>query len=405
MNVVFVAPFGFAPKNTTARRVMPMARALARYGHAISVVVPPYDDPRSFGQRWMDAGVEVVCLPRPRVARLPGAGAALAQPALARMALRFIRERAPALVHVFKPKAVSGLVQYLLWRRAGRPRIVLDMDDWEGRAGWSAYEDYPRWLVEVFDRQERSGMLRCDAFTTASRTLHARARALRPDAPAVRIVNGFSTELYADWDVRRPASEARRQLGFSEKDRVILAYSRFFEYPVSDWSELIQHIAHGAADLRFLIVGAGKYRQERDLQLELSARGLTDRARFLGWLPFRDLGRVLASADLGLMPMADTLANRSKCSIKYLDLMHAGVPVLTTPVGEYCTYVTHGETGFVADDASPAAVARAALRALECERRPDIAARARARATGTLTWDKLTEPVHNLYVEVSARER
>ena len=76
MDVAFVAPFGFAPKSTTLRRVMPMARALVARGLGVRVVVPPYDDPRSFGRRWDDHGVQVVCLERPPLYGVRGVGAA-----------------------------------------------------------------------------------------------------------------------------------------------------------------------------------------------------------------------------------------------------------------------------------------------------------------------------------------
>ena len=49
MYAVYIAPFGFAPKNTTGRRVMPMARAAAAIGHRVRVIVPPYDDPPPMG--------------------------------------------------------------------------------------------------------------------------------------------------------------------------------------------------------------------------------------------------------------------------------------------------------------------------------------------------------------------
>ena len=400
MDIVLVAPFGFTPKSTTARRVMPIAHALSRRGHNISVVVPPYDDPASFGRCWTDAGVEIICLPRPRVAGIPGVGAVLTQLALARMATRFIRRRRPTLVHIFKPKAVSGLTQYFLWRRSERPRIVLDMDDWEGRDGWSAYEDYPRWMVRTFDFQERFGILNCDGLTTASETLHARARAIRPDVPVVKIVNGFTPDTYKEWDLEHPKAVDRCELGFAEGDRIVLVYSRFFEYPIAAWSDLIQRIAAGAREVRFLIIGAGKFGQEQDLARHLRACGLAERIHFLGWQPFRRLGSVMAVAELALIPMANTLANRSKCSIKYLDLMYAGVPVLTTPVGEYAAYVAHGQTGFVADDDSPPAVARAALCALESKIRPEIIARAHEHATTTLAWDRLAGDVHLLYEDL-----
>jgi len=78
VNLAYVAPFGFQPKNTTARRVMPMARAVAARGHQVRILVPPYDDPESFGRQWNDAGVEVHSLPRPRGMDLPVVGVPVA---------------------------------------------------------------------------------------------------------------------------------------------------------------------------------------------------------------------------------------------------------------------------------------------------------------------------------------
>ena len=382
---------------------MPMARAAAAIGHRVRVIVPPYDDPATYGREWEDDGVEVMCLPRPRFDGMALVGTAWTQWQLARAAADLVAEWRPDLVHVFKPKAVSGLAQVLIARRRDRPAIVLDLDDWEGRDGWSRNEDYARPLVELFEIQERVGMRRCEAFTAASRLLAERAGEMAADRPALHIPNGFDPAAYETWAVDRVGSAFRRSLGIRSDERLILIYTRFFDYDLEDWATLIRSIAARSAKARFLVLGAGKFGQERDLAADMRIGGLADRMSFLGWLPFADIPSALAAADLALMPLADTVANRAKCSPRYVDLMYAGVPVVTTPVGEALTFISDGETGFVAADASPEAVAESVLQALKAEGAAQVRERARSRAVEELSWERLTAPLTGLYEGAVAR--
>lgn len=403
MYVVYIAPFGFAPKNTTGRRVMPMARAVAAVGHRVRVIVPPYDDPATYGREWEDGEVEVTCLPRPRFDGTVFVGAAWTQWRLARAAADLVAEWRPDLVHVFKPKAVSGLAQTLIARRRDRPAIVLDLDDWEGRDGWSQNEDYARALVEVFEIQERLGMRRCDAFTAASRLLAERAGAVASDCPRLHVPNGFDPAAYENWAPNRIGSAFRRSLGIGSDVQLILIYTRFFDYGLEEWAQVIREIAARSPTARFLVLGAGKFGQERDLAADMRISGLADRMSFLGWLPFADIPSALAAVDLALMPLADTVANRAKCSPRYIDLMYAGVPVVTTPVGEALTFIADGDTGYVAADPSPMEVVAAVERALSADGASDLRAKARARAVAELSWERLTEPLSGLYEGAVAR--
>ncbi|MCY3749603.1 MAG: glycosyltransferase [Chloroflexi bacterium] len=382
---------------------MPMARAAAAVGHRVRVIVPPYDDPATYGRRWEEDGVEVTCLSRPRFDGTVVIGAAWTQWRLARAAADLVGQWQPDLVHVFKPKAVSGLAQVLIARRKDRPALVLDLDDWEGRDGWSRNEAYARPLVELFEVQERMGMQRCDAFTAASRLLAERAGRVAASRPALHLPNGFDPAAYAAWAPDRVGSAFRRSLGVGSGASLILIYTRFFDYGLEAWAQVIRGIAERSPTARFLVLGAGKFGQERDLAADMRVSGLAERMSFLGWLPFADIPSALAAADLALMPLADTVANRAKCSPRYIDLMYAGVPVVTTPIGEALTYIRDGETGYVAADASPAAVTAAVLRALAAEGTTEVRRRARARAIDELSWERLTAPLTGLYEGAVAR--
>ncbi len=59
-------------------------------------------------------------------------------------------------------------------------------------------------------------------------------------------------------------------------------------------------------------------------------------------------GAALASADIGIMPLADDDWSRGKCAFKILQYMAAGLPVVASAVGANLEAVAEGESGFLA---------------------------------------------------------
>src|SRR5262245_37402522 len=124
MRVAMIGPFGLRPKGTVAARALPLAKALARRGHEIWVLVPPWSNAQDSGREWTEDDV--------RINNVKIAPRLLIPLRL----LTSTRRTRPDVVHVFKPKGYSGVTQWLLWqlRRSGvhSSRIILDEDDWEG---------------------------------------------------------------------------------------------------------------------------------------------------------------------------------------------------------------------------------------------------------------------------------
>jgi glycosyltransferase involved in cell wall biosynthesis len=422
LRLVFIAPFAAHPKATTSARVLPLARALAARGHEVTVLVPPYDNPAEGGRTYRAGAARVESLAVDSDLPEESPRQVVAQP---RLALRLVRRAAalrPQVVHVFKPKAVSGLAQLLLWyarqaarllpHRLGRPdtpAVVLDTDDWEGFGGWNEYETYPWWQKLACDWQERWGLTHAGAITVASRTLEGQAWSHRvPPQRVVYLPNGLAPEDFPAWQDANPGPvRARLGLGASP---VLLLYTRFFEFAPERALAVLEGVRARVPDARLLVVGAGKFGQEQRLARLAAERGLTDAVVLAGWQEPDALPALLATAGVALFPADDNLANRAKCSVKVLQCLWLGLPVVADRVGQLAEYVQDGVSGLLADPERPDTMAAAAWRLLrdpiEAHR---LAAAARRRAEEDFSWDRLAPRAERAYAvalqDVTRRRR
>ena len=91
----------------------------------------------------------------------------------------------------------------------------------------------------------------------------------------------------------------------------------------------------------------------------LAEAGLDQYVEFTGW-PVADMPACFRAATVAVYPYEDTLLNRTKCSVKLIELMAAGLPVVASAVGQNCEYIKHQASGLLIpagdDDAFAAAV-------------------------------------------------
>ena len=359
MRIAMIGPFGLRPKGTMAVRALPLARELAARGHAVLVVMPPWHPPAEAPRRWQEGGVQLAYVSLGP--RWPGLSHLAITLRLARHALAWGAE----VIHCFKPKGYSGLALLVLWlaRRLGlcRARLVVDEDDWEGPGGWNDLEPYSFWLRRFFAWQERWGLRHSDAVTVASRTLQSLVWALGvPPARVFYLPNGTAGE-------RSPGdgAAARSRYGLQGAP-VVLLYTRFFEYDPARAVEVFRRIVQELPEARLLVVGRGLYAADEARFLQaVHAAGLDEAVVRAGWVPQEELADHFAAADVAIYPFDDTLVNRSKCSVKLLDLLAAGVPTVADAVGQNTEYIIQGETGLLVPSGDVAAMARATLRLLQ----------------------------------------
>ncbi|MGQ9523063.1 MAG: glycosyltransferase family 4 protein, partial [Anaerolineae bacterium] len=357
MRIVMIGPFGLRPRGTMSVRALPLARALAARGHAVTLLLPPWQNPQDAGRCWEEAGVRVENIPLP-----PRVSLLFHWQTARRLAARALALR-PDVVHFFKPKAYSGLAHFLLALRprARRPRLVVDSDDWEGPGGWNDMTDpasgrplYTPAQRRFFTGQERWGLTHADAVTVASRTLESLVWALGvPPRRVFYVPNGWSGAEVP------PAPRAH------EGSPVILLYTRFFEFPVSRVVGLLRRVRERVTQARLLVVGEGLFGEETRLLEEARQAGLAEAVEYVGWAEPEELPNIFARATLAIYPFDDTLINRAKCPVKLLDLLGAGVPVVAEEVGEIREAIRHGETGWLVPSGDEVAFAEGVLRLLE----------------------------------------
>ncbi len=408
MQVVMVGPFGMQPRGTMGVRALPMARALVERGHAVTLIMPPWQNPKDTGRCWREDGVEIENVSLPPGA--PGLFHLLTAWRLTRRALAL----QPDVVHLFKPKAYSGLTHWLLAHAPGilfgdrRPRLVVDADDWEGPGGWNDIADYSPTQRRFFTWQERWGLTHADVVTVASRTLQSLVWAL--GVPPARV-------FYAPNGVQggKDRQKTNKQNGDAP---TILLYTRFFEFPVSRVIEVFQRVRAQASEARLLIVGQGLFGEETELCRLAKRAGLTvsDRTSldkpavqspiqplthditYVGWSPAEMLPTYFAQVDIAIYPFDDTLVNRSKCAVKLCDLLAAGVPVAAEAVGENREMIRHGETGWLTPPGDVEAFAEAALLLLTDEQLRERLGQAAVRdMRRRRSWEILVETVERAY--------
>ena len=127
MRVLMIGPFAWAPKGTVSARAFLIGRALVQRGHQVSILMPPYDNPKHGGFECSRDGVQLVNMAIPSWGDSPQARLTVPL-AMARRAIRC----KPDLVHVFKPLGYAGLAGFYLRVFWPRLSLVLDSDDWEG---------------------------------------------------------------------------------------------------------------------------------------------------------------------------------------------------------------------------------------------------------------------------------
>lgn len=148
-----------------------------------------------------------------------------------------------------------------------------------------------------------------------------------------------------------------------EKEKFLITTSRLV--PKNAVDIIIKSLSLLPDTISLLILGDGPERQKLE-QLAKEKR-VSDRVRFLGFIPYDDLPAYLQSADIFIRPSRSEGMGNS-----FIEAMAAGIPVIATQVGGIADFLfdrsrnpSHPPTGFAVDVDSPEQIAQAVRKILE----------------------------------------
>ena len=386
-----IGPFALSPKATVSARALPMAQALVRRGHRVTLLIAPYDNLSHAGRVDDLDGVSVRNLPLERVTAWTPLWASW------QLAAQTRRLR-PGVVHVFKPVGYAALAGMILRRTSGLP-IVVDTDDWEGTGGWNSINPYPWHWKRIFDFQERWLPRHAGAVTVASRTLQTQMWGMGlPPQRVLYVPNCPSATLLSHRRRVREADIARVRESLGVGDSPLAMYVG--NITLGDDLDLalraLKQVLARVPDARLAVVGAGDgLARLKSLAADLA---LDEAVTFTGWIEHRDIPAHLAAADVAIYPYRDTLVNRAKCSIKVLEYMAMGKAVVTSRVGQNTEYIEHGQSGLLVEPGDVDAFADGLLAVLtdpSMARR--LGAQARERIERNFSWSQRVIDVEKAY--------
>ncbi|MFZ9857167.1 MAG: glycosyltransferase family 4 protein [Roseiflexaceae bacterium] len=329
LRIAMLAPFGIRPKGTLLARMLPLAHALSACGHAVHIIAPPIHNPQDAETSVMHGTVRVT---HTAVAS-DGAFGVFRQ---AQLLWRAIAADAPDIIHLFKPKGHAGLTAR--WARLVAPHIplVVDCDDRESVGGWNDELPYPTSAKALFRWQERDLPRSADAVTVASRTLQSLVWA-----------DGVTRE--ATFYLPNAANIVQQSAFAPRTDPVLVLYTRFWEFDLTTMITIMTQIVAHRPDVHLHVIGTGENGEEQRFAQLLVQHQVDAYVSMHGWMQPADIPNVLQQASIAIVPVIDTLINRSRCSAKLLELLAAGLIVVGHDVGEMRTFVQHGENGYLVD--------------------------------------------------------
>lgn len=328
LRIAMLAPFGITPKGTLLARMLPLAQALQDQGHLVHIIAPAVHNPQDAGSSVVHGGVLVTHIAATTLPSMLG----VAQQS--HLLWRTARDWQPDILHVFKPKGHAGLAGW--WARLVAPQLplVVDCDDREGTGGWNDVLPYPAGAKALFAWQEDDLPRRADAVTVASRTLQSLVWASGVPATATVYLPNAA-------NIPQQTAPALRTAP------VLVLYTRFWEFELTALMTTLMHIVAQRPDIHLHIIGSGENGEEQQCATLLHERQLHTHVTMHGWMQPAHIPAVLAQASIALVPVADTLINRSRCSAKLLELLAAGLVVVGHDVGEMRTFIEHGHSGLL----------------------------------------------------------
>ncbi len=367
-------------------RAFHLARCLVRNGHEVTVITTSEKN-RVRTDRYEKDGVHIVEMPD----MLIGPGRTGWDPANTLRRFNVAGDAPIDVIYAFDSRPAVVLPALFMRRRMGVP-LVMDWADWWGRGGTIQDRSGPlmRHTVGPIETWfEESFRTHADATTVISRALGERATQLGVDPSRIlRYPMGCNPPAQGD-----SRAAARERLGVPSGARVLLHIGVAVR---ADAALLFDGFRHARrSDPRLTLALVGNFRV--DTPPDLASAQCVPRP---GIVPLEVMRDWLTAADVCVVPLRDTIANRGRWPSKINEYLTAGRRVLITDVGDAAEYVRKSGAGSVTR--ADAEALGDGMTYLLDQREPERAAgeqAARGLAAGELSWARISTSVERFLKE------
>lgn len=340
-----------------AGRFMPLAKALAGLGHQVTILALHHDYAHVGQRRFVRDGVQVWYVGQMHV-RKSGSGKTYYGPlsllyvtVVATLRLTLAALHTPSdVIHVCKTQPMNGIAAWVV-QALRRTPVYLDSDDYEAVNNRFS----GRWQQRIVAWFEDWMPSFAKGITANTTFIAQRFQELGYPAERIRLVpNGVDRERFAVLDrpdVGELLDELRRSLSIREQDRVVVYVGSMstVSHAVDLLLEAFVEVLDAEPDALLVLVGGGEDLdplQERAVCLEVSGR-----VRFVGRVPVENVPLYYRLGIVSVDPMRDSLPARSSLSLKLVESIAAGVPCITSDIGDRRPMVGSAGLAVPPDDA------------------------------------------------------
>jgi glycosyltransferase involved in cell wall biosynthesis len=300
-----------------------------------------------------------------------------------------LRGERPAIVHAFDSRPVV-ILPALRVARASGARLVLDWADWWGRGG--TIGERSGWAVRTFFGPvetwfEEAFRTRADWTTVASTALAERA--IRLGVPRDRVLR-FAHGCDVCGFVRHPRDAARTELGLDAEAPIVAHLGVLWPSDAALLFDTVRLLRERLSSARLALLGGTRIEVPGDL----IADGSVVRT---GFISYETLQLWLSAADVGVLALRDTLANRARWPSKANDYLAAGLPVVASRVGDVAELLTANGAGWTCPPTAGDLAGALEVALTDPAGRHTAGLRARALAEGALSWTRIAESVEGVY--------
>ena len=195
------------------------------------------------------------------------------------------------------------------------------------------------------------------------------------------VPNGVDVRIFSQKIEDKTKIEIKKSLAKKEGDVFLVTSGRLARKNAID--DIISALTLLPENISLLIIGKGD--EGPNLQKQAKELKVSDRVKFLGFLPYKDIPKYLSVCDIFIRPSRSEGFGNS-----FIEAMAAGLPVIATPVGGIPDFVDDKETGFFASPDNPQSIKVAVMTLLNDKTlRDNIVQKAQNRVLGGYSWDRI----------------